>query len=101
MLGTSAMHGAFHATGTHLLTCLAFLCCFLPADVRSHICKPMAEACVEVFLAAQAELLPTPAHSHYVFSFRHVSRVLQVGPSCCRVPSCLQSGCMWKCCHNT
>ena len=47
----------------------------------ARFAKPLVAASLEVYEAAQRELLPTPAKSHYTFNLRDVSKVFQV--SCC------------------
>nr|8GLV_Kg Chain Kg, DHC_N2 domain-containing protein [Chlamydomonas reinhardtii] len=43
----------------------------------ARFAKPLVAASLEVYEAAQRELLPTPAKSHYTFNLRDVSKVFQ------------------------
>lgn len=67
--------------------------CALPAlplpapDVRNRLLRPLVDTAVEVYSHVAAELLPTPAKSHYAFSLRDVSAVFG-GMLAIRPPQC-------------
>ncbi|GMH70086.1 hypothetical protein TrRE_jg13191 [Triparma retinervis] len=42
-----------------------------------HLCKPMVDATISLFNTIVAELLPTPAKSHYTFNLRDLAKVFQ------------------------
>lgn len=44
----------------------------------SRLAKPLVAATLDVYEGVQAQLLPTPAKSHYTFNLRDVSKVFQV-----------------------
>lgn len=43
----------------------------------TKLAKPLVAATLAVYQRCQAELLPTPAKSHYTFNLRDVSKVVQ------------------------
>ena len=45
----------------------------------SKLGKGLVAATLDVYEAAQKQLLPTPTKSHYTFNLRDVSKVFQVG----------------------
>jgi hypothetical protein len=49
-----------------------------PASLAS-LAAPLVAATLDVYAAAAAKLLPTPAKSHYLFNPRDFARVVQVG----------------------
>eukprot|EP00955_Chlamydomonas_euryale_P001204 13998-Chlamydomonas_euryale.AAC.2 len=51
--------------------------CGAPTDVKSRMLKSMVDCTVEIYQRCVAELLPTPAKSHYAFNLRDVSKVFQ------------------------
>jgi dynein heavy chain len=42
-----------------------------------NLAEPLATATISLFHTVQAQFLPTPARSHYVFNMRDVSKVFQ------------------------
>jgi len=67
------------AIKTILTTILAgFLADWAP-DIRA-LCIPIVACAVEAYNRVSAELLPTPAKSHYTFNLRDLSKIAQV---CC------------------
>eukprot|EP00198_Chlamydomonas_reinhardtii_P006936 XP_001696272.1 dynein heavy chain 3 [Chlamydomonas reinhardtii] len=54
-----------------------FLDLHFPPDVRTRMLRPLVDTSVEVYSHVCAELLPTPAKSHYTFSLRDVSKAFQ------------------------
>lgn len=48
-----------------------------PADLRA-LCTPIVACAVEAYNRVSAELLPTPAKSHYTFNLRDLCKVAQV-----------------------
>ncbi len=58
-----------------------------PPDVRNRLLRPLVDTAVEVYSHVAAELLPTPAKSHYAFSLRDVSSVFG-GMLAIRPPQC-------------
>lgn len=51
-------------------------------DVQSF-CKAAVEASIELFERISAEMLPTPAKSHYTFNIRDLSKVIWSCARCC------------------
>lgn len=65
------------ATKTILTTILGgFLADWAP-EIRA-LCNPIVVSAVEAYNRVSAELLPTPAKSHYTFNLRDLSKVAQV-----------------------
>lgn len=55
---------------------------FIKADEHfsqdvSKLVNPIVESTVELFESIKAELLPTPAKSHYTFNLRDISKIFQ------------------------
>ena len=58
----------------------------------SECCTTIVDSCIEVYKVTSAQLLPTPAKSHYTFNLRDLSKVFQgmlmtdvnsIGVICC------------------
>ena len=65
------------AIKTILTTILGgFLADWAP-DLKA-LCSPLVTCAVEAYNRVSAELLPTPAKSHYTFNLRDLSKVAQV-----------------------
>lgn len=47
-----------------------------PEDIKAQ-CENLAVATITLFNIVQEQFLPTPAHSHYVFNMRDISKVFQ------------------------
>jgi dynein heavy chain, axonemal len=43
----------------------------------SECCTTIVDSCIEVYKVTSAQLLPTPAKSHYTFNLRDLSKVFQ------------------------
>jgi dynein heavy chain len=54
----------------------------VPCAGITKLARPLVAATLDVYEAAQRELLPTPTKSHYTFNLRDVSKVFQVGTRC-------------------
>ncbi len=67
------------AIKTILTTILGGFLADWPADLRA-LCTPIVASAVEAYNRVSAELLPTPAKSHYTFNLRDLSKVAQVCP---------------------
>ena len=65
------------AIKTILTTILGGFLADWPADLRA-LCTPIVASAVEAYNRVSAELLPTPAKSHYTFNLRDLSKVAQV-----------------------
>jgi len=57
-------------------TILANFLSRIDGDVED-VCKPMVKSTIELFNSIVAELLPTPAKSHYTFNLRDLAKVFQ------------------------
>jgi dynein heavy chain len=55
----------------------------LQDDVAGKLSGVVA-ATIDIYNSIRAELLPTPAKSHYTYNMRDLSKVFQV--SCCCIP---------------
>ncbi|KAL0028415.1 hypothetical protein WJX77_005025 [Trebouxia sp. C0004] len=64
------------AIKTILTTILGGFLADWPADLRA-LCAPIVASAVEAYNRVSAELLPTPAKSHYTFNLRDLSKVAQ------------------------
>lgn len=51
----------------------------MPEEVSSQL-QAVVSATVQVYQTIRAELLPTPAKSHYTYNMRDLSKVFQVRP---------------------
>jgi dynein heavy chain len=49
----------------------------MPEEVSSQL-QAVVSATVQVYQTIRAELLPTPAKSHYTYNMRDLSKVFQV-----------------------
>lgn len=47
-----------------------------PEEIKA-LCEPLAMGTIQLFNTVQESFLPTPAHSHYVFNMRDISKVFQ------------------------
>ena len=69
------------AIKTILTTILGgFLADWTP-DLKA-LCSPLVTCAVQAYDRISAELLPTPAKSHYTFNLRDLSKVAQVSCAC-------------------
>jgi len=47
-----------------------------PEEIKA-LCEPIAIGTIQLFNTVSEQFLPTPAHSHYVFNMRDISKVFQ------------------------
>jgi dynein heavy chain len=47
-----------------------------PEEIKA-LCEPLALATIQLYNTVSEQFLPTPAHSHYVFNMRDISKVFQ------------------------